>query len=88
MSKQAHCYVVVSAECHARDVILDDGTGPEEYWRDVVYVFARDTRRAKVLALRWFRRQYGRIAWRGRYYLCDENPFKGMKVERYSGDDS
>lgn len=72
----ARCYLVISPEYGEVVPILDYGQGPVEYGHDVVYAFARNARRAKVLGVRWFRRQ-------GAHYLRHaENPFAGMTVER------
>lgn len=79
--KPARWFQVVSAECEAVDVILDDGTGPLEQWRDHRYVRATTPDRAKALAVRAWRREFRTFAQRrGRYYLRDENPFRGMTV--------
>lgn len=66
--------------------------GPPEYVCDVAYVRAASQRRARVLAVRFwrnmnkrgihpYRKYYGHV----RYKSVDEpgeNPFRGMKVER------
>lgn len=80
MRSVARCYLVISPEYGEVIPILDDGTGPTEYGHDVVYAFARNARRAKVLALRWFRRQYAG-KWRHNW-IEDGNPFTGMTVDR------
>ncbi len=66
------------------DQILDDGSGPSYDERDVLYVRCRSRARAKVLALRAWRRRFSRGRWwPGRDYLYrGENPFRGMTVER------
>ena len=75
-------YIVASREISAVDVICDDGTGPLEYWREVLYVRASSRQRAKVLALRAWRRRRTQ-SWK-RYGWIDDgsNPFRGMTVER------
>lgn len=76
----ARCYLVLSPEVGERvDVGLEDGNGPMEYWQDHAYVYTRNARRAKVLALRLFRRQYRD---KGRDYLDYDCPFVGMSAER------
>jgi len=45
-------YLVLSEERSAVDVILDDGTGPMEYWRDYCIVDAASKRAARLAATR------------------------------------
>jgi hypothetical protein len=63
--------------------ILDDGSGPTEYGSDVLYVRAANRQRAKVLAVRAWRRA-SRIREAHWIQDCDSdmrNPFAGLKVE-------
>jgi hypothetical protein len=69
-------YIVVGPEYGRIIPVLDDGSGPLEYERDVVTVCAQTAREAKVLGVQLLRKQY---------YLqhyTDENPFKGVKVSK------
>lgn len=77
MSQTGRCYCVCSPEYGTVIPVMDFAQGPMEYGCDVVFVFARNAKRAKTLALRVFRRQHS-----GAYYLS-ENPFKGMKAFRH-----
>lgn len=76
---KAQWYEVVSPEYDYTEPILDYGEGPTYPAWDVAKVFTRTKKRAKVLALRSFRRYYKNRGDKP-YYLEDENPFKGMKV--------
>lgn len=76
---KAQWYEVVSPPYDYTEPVLDYGQGPTYEERDVARVFTHSKRRAKVLALRAFRRYY-KNRWNKPYYLCDENPFKGMEV--------
>ncbi len=71
-------FLVCSPEYGEVIPILDDGSGPMEYGRDAVYVRARTRRRARVLAVRWFRR------FDAKYLQRVDNPFRGMMVEDLS----
>lgn len=74
-------YLVCSPEYGTVDRVLDDGPGPMEYERDVLYVRTRTAKRAKVLALRAWRRARKKN-WRvARWFGYGENPFVGMTVE-------
>lgn len=53
---------------------------PTEYGRLFVWARAQTARRAKVIAVRWFRRNERLWALR---CLEDGNPFKGMTTFRY-----
>ena len=70
-------YNVISPEMHVTIPILDDGTGPEEYFACFVSVDAKNKREAKSLALKdvlmsdWI--QWARDN--------NQNPFSGLKVE-------
>lgn len=87
------CWVVVSPTYWVTEPILDDGSGPGEPASDFVYVFSRSAVRAKVLAVRAWRR-LKRMRWCGglpkalRYYRVGEwldegeNPFRGVRVLR------
>ena len=53
---------------------------PPEYGCEFLWVFTRTRERAKMLAVRAWRRQH-------RLQYCDggnENPFTGLKVERFN----
>ena len=69
-------------EVWTRDVMtyIGDGYEPDEYGSFYVCAKARTARRAKVIALRWFRRH----EWRRWKYEMEwgENPFTGMKAQR------
>jgi hypothetical protein len=79
-------YIVVSRELSAVDVILDDGTGPLEYWREVLYVRARSRRAAKGLAVKTWRRRRSR-SWRHYGWLDDgASPFTGMHAHEAAND--
>lgn len=80
--KRGRCYLVASAQYSYVEPVLDDGSGPTEYARDVIYVCARSAKRARVLALRAFRRLYRRRPSKRPDYLTDGMPFKGMTAER------
>jgi hypothetical protein len=79
----AQCYLVSSPEWSYGS---DDYYETPEFGRDFVFVFSRNTRRAKVLALRWFRRTYRSSEDRDPrdYLAAGENPFHGMKVEKFN----
>ena len=68
-------------EVYTRDTITYSGGGyePDEYGAFFVYAKAQTARRAKVIALRWFRHHEG---WRWDYAMGDGNPFTGMVAER------
>lgn len=80
-------YMVYGPEYGVVIPLLDFGMGPTEWGRDVVHVFTTTKKRAKVLALRVFRKQY----WRRRawwvhdvhedWWNWGENPFRLMTVE-------
>ncbi len=78
--KAARWFLVASQVYTYVEPVLDDGSGPTEHARDVIYVRSRTTKRARILALRAFRRKYARRSKPD--YLCDGHPFKGMTVER------
>jgi hypothetical protein len=81
--RNGNWFLVASREYSYVEPVLDDGSGPTEYTRDVIYVYANGKRRVRVLALRAFRRKYAR---RNRPdYLADGHPFKGMLVQRMDG---
>ncbi|MES2359988.1 MAG: hypothetical protein V4529_16735 [Gemmatimonadota bacterium] len=78
----AKWFLVASAPFDVVDPILDDGTGPVEEERTVMWIRASDRRRARVLMVRvWRRRTKGGLAWRDAPWLIDHNPFAGMSVE-------
>ena len=81
MSAAGRCYLVISPENSRYQFEFME---PPESWYDTVFVYARNARRAKVLALRWFRREYKGSQASGRYYLCDSSvsPFNDMRAER------
>ena len=78
MSATGRCYVVCSPEYGEVIPVLDYGQGPIEFGCDVAFAYARNARRAKVLALRVFRRLHRRGPYPG--YLSD-NPFSGMTAK-------
>jgi hypothetical protein len=56
------------------------GYEPDEHGSFFVYAKAQTARRAKVIALKWFRRNEG---WRWKSEMeWGENPFTGMHAER------
>lgn len=72
------------------EVYSQSEVDPAELGRDVMLVCAQTKRRAKVLAVRAWRRGRPHGTWSRRNYVqyCnDENPFKGLEVhdafERY-----
>ena len=70
-------YLVVTPERCAVYPILDDGTGPMEYWRDVVTVDALNKREARKMAV-----QSPELAgWVDERRGDDMNPFTGLEVE-------
>ncbi len=73
-------YVVLSPPYWYTEPILDDGSGPRTMERDFRYVRARKVVRAKVLALRAWRREFKGREWRHDYLISGENPFRGMKT--------
>lgn len=78
----ARTSIVCSREYSWTNVILDDGTGPEEYGCDGIYVRARTAKRAKVLALRFFRRDKHWRRFRDAYLWLENGcPFAGMTAE-------
>lgn len=66
-----------------RDVLIYYGGGyePDEYGAFFVYAKAKTAKRARVIALRWFRRHEGR---RFQYEIGRDcaSPFTGMTAER------
>ena len=58
-------YTVLSPTWKEVDPVLDDGSGPSETIRDMLMIRATSGQRAKVLALRaWRRRVFDRYTWR------------------------
>lgn len=81
--KKPRIFLVVSAPYL---VGLFDPYNPPEEQCDVAVVFCRTKRRAKILAVRFWRHENRRTkSWKKRYesvnYYADQNPFTGMKVE-------
>lgn len=74
----AKWYLVCGPVCTDVIPILDDGTGPSEDYRDVLWVFAQTARRAKVLALRVFRKRAKEDWWN-----WGGSPFSGMTAESF-----
>jgi hypothetical protein len=72
-------YLVESPVYTYIEPVLDFGEGPAYDVRDTLFVRSRSARRASVLALRTWRRQYRYHPLRRPTYLFD-NPFTGMKV--------
>lgn len=83
-------YLVCSPPYDYTEPVLDYGEGPTTTERDVLVVRCRTRSRARVLALRAWRRRFrtGRDHWQ-RYYLSDSavHPFSGMTVEPYEVSD-
>jgi hypothetical protein len=52
---------------------------PPEFWHDIAYVRAMTKNRARVLAVRWWRRMHGK-PYTYETISCGENPFREMKV--------
>lgn len=77
----AHCYLVSSKEYTYVEPVLDFGQGPSYTVRDTIFVRARNRQRAKVLAVRFFRRQAARRGLRPGWDSFDENPYAGMLAE-------
>lgn len=78
----------MSPEFDVVEPIFEDGSGPRETIRSGVFVRAKNQRRAKVLALRWFRKQSIKYWWDGADWWNDGgNPFNGMLVEDISNMD-
>jgi hypothetical protein len=77
-------FLVASREYSYVEPVLDDGSGPTEYARDTIYVYANAKRRVRGLAVRAWRRKYARRTKPD--YLVDGHPFKGMLVERVDPD--
>lgn len=80
-------YGVTSPPFMWTDAVLEDGSGPMYEERNWVPVFARNARRAKVLALRFWRRKRNSGGWRSVPWLDDNEsdgvcPFTDMKTER------
>ena len=73
-------YGVTSPPFYWTDVILEDGTGPTYREHDWLAVFATSARRAKVLALRCWRRR--RHQWVEDAMSDGVNPFTGMEAEQ------
>jgi len=71
-------YLVVSREYRVTIPILDDGSGPDEYCREIAYVSAGDVKEAKIIGLKMMRKMPD-----ARHWIDDgENPFKGMEVHK------
>lgn len=80
MTKRARWFLVLSPEYGTVVPVMDFGMGPTEYVRDAVHVRTRSKARAKVLALRFFRRHHAARVNKPDY-LSDGSPFTGMIVE-------
>src|SRR5467141_870369 len=77
-------YLVYTPQYPTVVPILDDGTGPTEWGADVLYVRATSRQRAKVLAVRAWRRSPWRRHngdWVKDADSDGRNPFAGLKVE-------
>lgn len=72
-------WMVVTPEYGEVIPILDDGTGPEEWGADVVFVEAETKRRALVEGVRELRRIHSH--WMEDQYSNVSNPFTGLKAE-------
>ena len=71
---------VITPEYGTVVAVLDDGTGPEEFGRDVVEVEAPTRREALVLGLRKLRLQRSRWIWNQE--ADRRNPFNGLEATR------
>ena len=80
MNRRARWFLVLSPEYGEVVPVLDFGQGPTEYGRDAVHVRTHSKARAKVLALRHFRRHHA-ARCRQPDYLRYGSPFAGMIVE-------
>jgi hypothetical protein len=69
-------YCVLSPEMWEVIPILDDGTGPREYFRDYSEVTARDSIEAKVKAVRT--KDFSK--WREWQRDGDESLYKGLRA--------
>ena len=79
-----HCYYVLSPTYEYVDVICDDGTGPTYIERDMLTVCTTTAHRARVLALRAWRRALKRgrrVKWLADAVCDGTHPFTGMHVE-------
>ncbi len=79
-------YEVVSPPYTYVEAILEDGTGPIYTIYDWLAVNATSARRAKVLALRAWRRRENHPRFRhevGDWMHYGVNPFTGMKAKRF-----
>lgn len=72
-------YIVISPEMSEVIPILDDGTGPTEYFCCAVVVEAENKRDAKSYALKT--KEFK--AWLEEARWNKSNPFSGLKVEEY-----
>lgn len=71
-------YLVISGEQSYVEPVLDDGSGPTEYYHDICYVInAKDKAEAKRTAL-WNWRRLGYQGYDDRY----DNPFRDMTVQK------
>lgn len=70
-------YIVISPEISTTIPILDDGSGPLEYFCCTCFVNASSKKQAKILALK------DRLMkdWIHEQRLYQTNPFIGLKVE-------
>lgn len=67
-------YHVVSSQMWRIDPVLDDGSGPKEYFCDYVEVEARDPIEAKVKAVKT--KEFNH--WRDWQNDADESPYVGL----------
>lgn len=81
-SAAGRCYLVCSPEYGTVVEVIDFGQGPMECGRDVLFAYARNAGRAKVLAVRAWRRAQKKN-WRvARFLSHTDNPFTGIEVKR------
>lgn len=71
-------YIVTSPEMYEVVPILDDGSGPKEYFCDFAEVLARDPLEAKVKAIR----SKNFIHWKRWQEENDESPYKGLTARK------
>ena len=83
MNPHGKKYLVYTPEYGTVIPILDDGSGPMEYGADVMLVRAQNARRAKVLAVRaWRRKPWKQARWLHDCLSDGRSPFVGLKAER------
>ena len=71
-------YLVISPEMSETIPILDDGSGPTEYFRCAIDVRAKNKREAKIKAIKHHAMQEWVVTAR----KDDQNPFVGLTVKK------